>query len=45
MKLEIIKGDTLVTKQRDEATGFAEAKSCENDAVNEANKKIAAKMQ
>lgn len=44
MKLEEIKGDTLVTKSRDEANGQAEAALLGVEAKNECNMKLAAKM-
>lgn len=44
LQLEVIQGDTLVTKARDEARGQAEAELLEVSAKNECNMKIAAKM-
>lgn len=44
LKNEQIKGDTLVTKTRDETKGKCEAQIIQVDAKNECNQKIAAKM-
>ena len=44
LKKEIINGDTLITKTRDETLGKTEAEQIEITAKNESNKKIAAKM-
>jgi len=41
---ETIKGDTLVTKTKDETRGKCEARMIEIDAVNTCNKNIAKKM-
>ena len=44
LKKEIINGDTLITKTRDETIGMTQAEQIEITAKNESNKKIAAKM-
>jgi regulator of protease activity HflC (stomatin/prohibitin superfamily) len=41
---QIIVGDTLVTKSKDETNGLMEAELVEVGAKNDANKKIASKM-
>ena len=44
MQNETIKGETLITKTRDETKGQCDANMIKTEAVNECNKNIASKM-